>query len=238
MWNKVILKTLAILLFFSLKHLLDLHASSSNLPECECYWWFPVHVCPFALLCEILIHFFSLSWAIEYIIGAKKPLQTKLYFFGGEKTTIKLCCWFGNRPGVKSFWSHVELDESPQTKSSKMKKNGVLWKPSFVSLCRELTILFWGCWASTESLALNDCTERGIHTSPDPELRNQRSRCPWMKEHGPQPWLAAGEDTRSAGIVLCVTDHSCWVGQWRKDVCCCHFNTSTCFGMACHRNNL
>lgn len=76
------------------------------------------------------------------------------------KATIKLCCWFGNKPGVKSFWSHVELNEGPQTKSSTMKKNGILWKPGLVSLCRELTVLFW-------VLGINRVTgSKWPHTSP------------------------------------------------------------------------
>lgn len=72
--------------------------------------------------------------------------------------------------------------------------------PSFVSLYREPTVLFWGCWASIESLTLNNCADGGIQMSPHPQPRNQRRKGPRVK-HGPQTWLAAREDTHSAGLL-------------------------------------
>lgn len=82
---------LDVLLLFFFKHLLDFIPSGSNLPGSDCYWKFPMHFSPFALsLRGISIHFFSLSWAIENTVGARRPPQTKKYFFGGKKCKIEL----------------------------------------------------------------------------------------------------------------------------------------------------
>lgn len=51
-----------------------------------------------------------------------------------EKKKVKQHCWFGVRPGGRSLRSHVDLDEGWQTEPSKIKENGILRKPSFVSL--------------------------------------------------------------------------------------------------------
>lgn len=165
---------------------------------------------PFALsLRGISIHFFSLSWAVESTVGARRPLQTKNYFFGGKKL-LKLCSWLDDRPGVKWSWSCVQLDVGLQDEA-RWREMGFSENPLLCPFCQELTVLFWGCWASTESLNLNGSRDRGVHTSAPPLSKNQRRKCPWMK-HGPQSWLAAREDTRSAGIVFCVLDTFCWAG--------------------------
>lgn len=122
-----------VLLLFFFKHLQDFIPSGSNLPGSECYWKFPMHFYPFALsLRGISIHFFSLSWAIENTVGARRPLQTKKYFFGGKKCKIVLVIGW-------QTWSEVILKLcgigwGAETEASKMKKNGILWKPAFVSL--------------------------------------------------------------------------------------------------------
>jgi len=151
-------------------------------------------------------------------------------------------------------WSILKLCGIGWGAANKSQQDEEKWDSLKTHFCVpfvELTVLFWGCWASTESLNLNDCRDRGVHTSAPPLSRNQRRKCPWMK-HGPQTRLAAArEDTRSAGIVSCVTGPFCWAGGhvvclgdsfviWVSEAmtCCCHFNISTYFGMACQRSNL
>lgn len=98
-WNKIILNNTWYLTTFLFKTLTRQTPSGSNLPECECYWRFPVHFCPFTLfLCKILIHFFSLPWAIENTLGPGglfKPSNISLMEY-----TVKLCYWFGNKREV------------------------------------------------------------------------------------------------------------------------------------------
>lgn len=145
----------------------------------------------------------------EHCWGQEASSNQELLFWW-KKKLLKLCCWLDDRPGVKWSWSCVELDVGLQDEA-RWREMGFSENPLLCPFCQELTVLFWGCWASTESLNLNDSRDRGVHTSAPPLSRNQRRKCPWMK-HGPQSWLAAREDTRSAGIVFCVLDPFCWAG--------------------------
>lgn len=233
MWNKIILNGTWYLTTFLFKTLTRLKHLMVVIYQNVCYWRFPVHFCPFALFsCKILIHFFSLSWAIENILGPGglfKPSNISLMEY-----TVKLCYWFGNKCGVKSFWSLVEFNEREPT--NKIQQDEGKWY--------FLKAQFWIPLSGADSiilrvLGLNRVTESnwlhlsGSNPSPHPLLRIQRRKCPWMK-HGSQTWLAAREDTRSAGIVFCITDDFCCVGGWvvclggnfiiwvsEKMTCCC-----------------
>lgn len=124
----------------------------------------------------------------EHTWGSEASSNQVMFFGGGKKKpqTIKSRCWSGDRPRTKSFWSHVELDEGLQTKSSKRKRNSILWRPSLVSLLSGADSYSGGVGHQQSPLNPNDSAERGVRTSPHPLPRNQRMKyLEWIMGHNP-----------------------------------------------------
>lgn len=149
-----------------------------------------MHFCPFTLfLCKILIHFFSLPWAIENTLGSGglfKPSNISLMEY-----TVKLCYWFGNKCEV--ILKPCGIKWKPTNKIQQ--DEGKLYSPK-AQFCIPLLgadNIILGCWASTESLNLNDSTDRGVihHHTHFPGFRGG-SALEWSMGHkhsaGILPW--------------------------------------------------
>ena len=109
-------------------------------------------------------------------------------------------------------WSHFEAMWKQTTAYT---QNPARWRKMVFS---EIPVLYpfsgspqcyFGGAGRHQSHWLNDCTDRGVRTSPRPQPRNQR-KCPRVKR-GPQTWLAARED-RTPQVEYSGCCRCFWVG--------------------------